>query len=79
MNVRAKFRCNAVEDYGYSKKIKLAPVYQGPLGENEENRRFTQATPSGEFWMTVDNPNIDGFFKPGDEYYLDVTRAEKPA
>lgn len=70
MSVRAKFRVNAVEDYGYSKKIKLNVVYEGELGPNEENRRFTKATPSGECWMTVDNPYAADQFAPGDEWYV---------
>lgn len=66
---RAKFRCNAVEDYGHSKKVKLNVVYEGSLGENEENKRFTKATPSGECWLTIDNPDASVQFVPGREYY----------
>jgi hypothetical protein len=77
MTVRAKFTCGRVEDYGQSKKVYLSPVYEGSLGESEENRRFTKATPSGEMWMTVDNPAAALQFKPGRTYYL--TFEEAPA
>lgn len=73
MRVRAKFRCNSVEDFGYSRKVKLAPVYEGPLGDNEENKRFTKATPTGELWMTIDNPEAGVQFEAGKEYYLDFS------
>ena len=47
MSVRAKFRVSSVEDYGLSKKINLSAVYEGSLGADEENKRFTKATPNG--------------------------------
>lgn len=75
MSVRAKFRCNSVEDYGQSKKVNMQPVYEGPLGDNEENRRFTVASPSGALWLTIDNPNASIQFVPGKSYYLDFTDA----
>lgn len=75
MTVRAKFTCNSVEDFGPSKKVTLSPVYEGALGPNEENKRFTKATPSGQLWMTIDNPAAAVQFKPGRSYYLDVSEA----
>lgn len=77
MSVRAKFRVSVIEDYGTSKKIKLNVVYEGSLGPNDENKRFTKATPNGEIWMTVDNPYAADQFAPGDEWYVDFTKAEK--
>lgn len=77
MSVRAKFTCNAVEDYGTSKTIKMSAVYEGALGENEENKRFTKATPNGSLSMTVDNPGASIQFAPGRAYYL--TFDEAPA
>lgn len=76
MATRAKFRCTAVEDYGYNKKVKLSAVYEGSLGENEENKRFTKATPSGEIWMTIDNPDASVQFVPNKEYYVEFYPAE---
>jgi hypothetical protein len=69
MATRCKFICRSVEDYGTSKKVILNVVYEGELGVNEENKRFTKATPSGECWLTIDNPAASCQFFPGVEYY----------
>lgn len=77
MATRAKFRCNAVEDYGHSKKVKLSVVYALPHeGPPTEDDRFTKATPSGELWMTVDNPAASCQFEPGKHYYVDISPAD---
>lgn len=81
MSTRAKFRCNAIEDYGFNKKVKLSVVYEGSLGSDEENKRFTKATPSGEIWMVIDNPEASVQFAPGKEYFVEFTEvaAKAPA
>lgn len=70
MSVVAKFRVSALTDFGYSREIKLTAVYEGSLGENEENKRFTKATPSGDIRMSVDNPYAYDQFKIGEEWYV---------
>lgn len=75
MATRAKFRCNAVEDYGYNKKVKLSAVYAPNEDGTAEDRGFTKATPCGELWMTIDNPNAATQFVPGKSYYLDISEA----
>lgn len=77
MATRCKFNCVSVEDYGQSKKVKLAVVYEGDLSPNEENKRFTKATPSGECWLTIDNPLASVQFVPGRSYF--ATFEEAPA
>jgi hypothetical protein len=74
--VRAKFRVSGLEDFGYSKQVKFTAVYEGPLGDNEENKRFTNATPNGELKMAVDNPYAWKQFELGQEWYLDFTKAQ---
>lgn len=69
---RAKFVCVQVEDYGQSEKIVLSAVYEGPLGPNEENRRFHQASPYGRFEITIDNPALRGFYVKDGYYYLET-------
>lgn len=66
MNVIAKMRVQAVEDYGYNRKIKFSCVHDSSVntGDNPENRAFTKATPSGEAWMTLDNRAVWGAFAP---------------
>lgn len=75
MSVRGKWRVASVEHFGTSKKVKLSTVYEGPLGENEENKRFTKSSPSGEIWITIDNPFAADQFEPGQEWYTDFTLA----
>lgn len=76
MSTRAKFKCQEVTDLGWSKKVKLSVVYEGSLGENEENKRFTKATPTGEIWMTIDNPAAACQFVPQKEYYVTFEAAD---
>jgi hypothetical protein len=66
MNVIAKMNCTAVEDYGFNRKILFRAVHDGGIniGENPENRAFTNATPNGEAWMTVDNKFVWPAFEP---------------
>ena len=75
MATRAKMTCRSVEDFGWSKKVTLAVVYAPDA--NGEDANFTKATPSGEFWMTIDNPAASVQFEPGKSYYIDVS--EVPA
>lgn len=80
MAVRAKFRCASIEDFGgNSKKVKLHAVYptDAERAEQSENDRFNKATPSGEVWMTIDNPAASIQFEPGRSYYLDFSEAEQ--
>jgi len=79
MATRAKFQCVSIEDYGQSKKVNLSAVYEGSLGDNVENRRFTQATPWGEIKMTVDNPAASCQFQPGKQYYVDFNPVDGDA
>lgn len=67
MNVKAKFRCNSVQDFGATrpKSVEFTALYDASTPENE---RFTRATPSGTLVMTVDNPDVR--FVPGRNYYL---------
>ena len=74
MATRAKFVCMSVEDYGVSKKVKLAVVYAPDA--NGEDANFTKASPSGELWMTIDNPAASVQFKPGAKYYVDIHETE---
>lgn len=73
MATRAKFVCSSVEDYGQSKKVNLAIVYDPQA--NGEDKNFTKASPSGHIWLTIDNPAAACQFKPGFQYYVDFTEA----
>lgn len=80
MSVRAKFRVTQVTDFGSydggktpNLKVTLNAVYSND--PKSENHSFSSSTPSGEIWMMVSNPAIDGFFKAGKEYYIDINEA----
>lgn len=92
MTVRAKFKCNSItitegsrevknergERTGWEptemKTITLIPVYsQDP---NSENRKFWEASPSGELRLGTINQAASDQFKIGKEYYLDITPVE---
>jgi hypothetical protein len=73
MSVRAKFRVQSVTDFGNVKQVKLVPVTDDGIPENE---RFHKYTPSGSLEMTIDNPPAADYFKPQHEYYLDSMSVE---
>lgn len=69
---RCKFRCESVTDHGTAKSVVMHPVYSSD--PNHENKKFWDASPGGKLDLTWINPNVG--FKPGQEYYLDITPAE---
>lgn len=71
--VKAKFKCNSVENFEYGKRAKLSAVY----GTEGENKDFTTATPSGQLEISIskDVPAAE-FFEPGKDYYLTFEKAE---
>lgn len=86
MPVIAKMGTQSVEDYGYSRRIKLSCVYDGNVNNDRENHGFTKATPSGECWMTVDNsavwpqfilPNHEEGRHQGSQHYVVFVDAGK--
>lgn len=75
--VRAKFRCNSVEqftpvDVGEGMRVfRFTAVYDDGIPENQ---RFAQYSPSGELRVSVDNSAVE--FAVGKFYYLDFTPVE---
>lgn len=85
--VRAKFMLQEITESGYGytsaqgeyvtsknagKRLVFAPQYDTTIPEDQ---RFAQATPSGRFEMTVDNPQALAQFEIGRQYYVDFTPA----
>jgi hypothetical protein len=54
----------------------LSPVYSNE--EGSENKRFWDASPSGEIRLGTVNPSAWEQFELGKEYYVDFTKAEEP-
>jgi hypothetical protein len=73
MSVRAKFRVYSVTDFGVSKQVKLVPVMDDGIPENE---RYHKYTPNGSIEMTIDNPPASSQFTPGKYFYVDFTPAD---
>lgn len=61
----------------YSESVKLSPVMGGTT--SKEDNSFASATPVGKLELTVDNPQVKGFFKPGRKYYVDIHECPEEA
>jgi hypothetical protein len=71
--MRAKFRCNSVQDFGNSYvQANLSAVTDDGTPENE---RYHTATPSGTLSINISNPDVRGFLVPEHYYFLDFTEA----
>ncbi len=75
--VRAKFQVTEVtqygNQYGSGKRIKLVPVYDDTIPEDQ---RFAQATPSGSLEMHVNNPSAEQEMQIDHTFYVDFTPVE---
>lgn len=75
--MRAKMKVSSVEATEYGEVIKAAPVCGdkpfGEKGESEDNT-YARFTPCGSLSLTVNNPNLLGKIKPGQQFYVDFTK-----
>jgi hypothetical protein len=76
MRVRAKVRC---ESLGSDNAVNFRTVYETDEQKNDENVRFTRATPWGTISLGIDNPDAKAQFEVGKEYYVDFTAVPVPA
>ena len=76
--VRCKFQVQEVARTLYDgAKLTARPVYsQDP---NSENKAFWDATPSGELDLSCVKEDAIAHLQPGDEIYIDITKAPAPA
>lgn len=78
MKVRAKFKVQYVEqtqnDSEGGGRVALEPVYTG----SDENREFFRWTPGGSILLSTVNQTALDQFRPGDEFYVDFTKAPPP-
>ena len=70
-NLRAKFYVETVATHPTHTEVELRPVTSG----SEENKSFSQYTPSGSLKLTITNPDALGYFVAGKEYYIDFSDA----
>ena len=91
MSVRAKFKVSTITRMQGSRRnddgkyvpcemqsIKLNAVYGGD-DASHENRKFWDATPSGELTLNVIHADAGNYFELSEEYYLEFTKALKPS
>lgn len=87
--IRCKFMLSEVKEshYGYSSSegYKVQPPNGKTLVFNavydpkliEEDKGYAKATPSGRVEFQCDNPKALEYFKPGHQYYFDITIASE--
>jgi len=71
--VRAKFKVVSITEHdgnSAARTIKLEPRYDETI---PEDRRFAQATPTGEMSIYVNNPAAVEYLTLGRLFYLDFT------
>jgi len=77
--MRAKLRIKRVEQFDGCENLDLSAVCKNegyPEDGSDENNTFALWTPTADLSMCINNPDLFGKFKVGDEYYLDFTKAE---
>lgn len=56
---------------GLAERVKFTVVNDG----KPENEVFQIWSPYGSMEMVIMNPAVHGFFKPGDQFFFDITKA----
>jgi len=73
--MKAKFYCVSVtRPLNGTDQVALSAA----TGEPIETIGFTLVNAKGQIALTVNDPESQGFFKPGATYFLDFTLAEVP-
>lgn len=79
--MRAKLKVVKVAQTSYNQDGSISQeeltfnAVTGPDGS--ANREWSKWTPSGNFQLTVSNPELFGKIRAGQEYYVDFTLAEQ--
>lgn len=71
MTVRTKFKVEKIELTANGGTLTLSPVTNDSL----ENAEFFKYTPWGKIEVGTVNRDVLAEFAPGDEFYVDFTRA----
>lgn len=73
MSILARLQCAHVTRGVNSETPALAAV----TATSEENKTWSQHTPSGRLELQITNPSAFGFFEPGEEYVVIIEKAAK--
>jgi hypothetical protein len=72
---RCKFTVESVTHHAYgAREVKLAAHYDQPL--SQEDRAFSNATPTGSMTVLIQNEKVFDIFQPGRKVYVDITPVE---
>lgn len=72
MIARCKFTVESVTHHAYGgRTVKLQTAYDTAL--SQEDRAFSNATPSGSMEVVIQNEKVFDVFRPGMKVYVDVT------
>lgn len=80
--MRAKFKIVSVNRTEHAENLTMIPVSKStayPADGSDEDNTYAKFSPSGKLELSVANPALFGTLHPGDTYYLDFTKVEKPA
>lgn len=73
MSILAKLQCTHVT-VGVNNET---PVLAAVTATSEENKTWSQYTPSGRLELQITNPAVFGFFEPGSEYVVIIEKVTK--
>lgn len=71
--IRAKMRCDRADKAPFGEVVRLWAVYSSDSAS--PNHSWSVATPSGSLELTISNPDAQGKFEVGKEYYIDIAPA----
>lgn len=76
MIIKAKFTVESVTKHSWGDEaVRLQPVYEGATQNAEEDKHFSEATPSGSIELTISNKSVHGHFVPGEAHYVTFEKA----
>lgn len=77
--MRAKMVVESVTKHETGETLKFRAVGRKdayPEDGSDENNSFAKFTPSASCELYVANPDLQGQFAPGEEFYVDFTKAD---
>ena len=77
--MRAKLKISNIEPYDGGENLSFHAVGKSePYDENgsDENNTYARFTPMADLKISVNNPNLLGKFKIGQEFYVDFIPAD---
>lgn len=69
--MRAKMKVLSVNWTEFGQVLNLTAVTNG----TQEDNTYSKFTPCGSVELTITNPELEGKFKPGQQFYVDFTEA----